>query len=201
MDDAMLDFALEGTENCITTVLDAAYNELKKSRAADNDLDNIFWSSVHTTADSCKSDSLDSIFYDSLINDDNWTPRKEEISSYDPPSGDPVIASAPEAVDKETLIDQVAEVALRELDNLLPQSKLISDIKGGYLLFSDGDDKVFVGKPNQFGLQFDNPKEQLKSLLGKFYRGDKKELEHVAQHIVGNALNGTPVDIKKWLSG
>ncbi len=187
----------------IAEVLDAAYRELEGNEAVGTDLDDLFWSSVNANAGSNTAHSLDSVFYGSLVEGDDWTPKQQDVLEPAPPRGDPVIpdsvTAAAASLDKDAVINQIAEYAVREVEKRLPQSRARADAEGDYLLFSDGENGVYVGRPEQYGVRYDDPKTHMKNLLTKFYRGNQQELEQVAQQIITNAINGTPVDIKRWL--
>jgi len=184
----------------IAEVLNAAMGELIESEVVGNDLNNIFWSSINANAASSTADSLDSTFYGSIVEGDTWTPKQQDLTSYAPPSGAPVSLESTFGPGGDAIIDQVAEYAVREVDRLIHQSKAVPDDEGDYLLFTDGENGVYVGRPQQYGSLYDNPKDHMKDLLSKFYRGNQQELEQVAFQVIDNALKGTPVDIKKWLN-
>jgi len=183
----------------IAAVLKAAYNELAESEVVGSDLDDIFWSSINASAASSTADSLDNTFFGSIAAGDSWTPRQQDLSSLAPPSGEPVSLDRPFGPGGDAIIDQVAEYAVREVDRLIHQSRAVPDDEGDYLLFTDGENGVYVGRPQQYGSLYDTHKDHMKDLLSKFYRGNQQELEQVASQIVDNALKGTPIDINKWL--
>ena len=187
-------------ENDIAKALEAATREMEESEAVNNDLDDIFWSSIHATTTSSSADTLDSIFYHSLVESDNFTLEQQDFSEYAPPSGAPVVAESPEAVERDTMIDQVAEYTIREVEKNIKKGNVAYGGLGDLLLFTNGANGVYMGKPQQEGALYDDPKQHMKNLLGMFYRGNKQELDQVAQHIIDNALKGTPVDVRKWLN-
>ena len=196
----------------IAEVLDAACKELAGNVVVGTDLDNIFWSSINASAQSHTAESLDSTFYNSIITDEGWVPRQQDLSALDPPSGEPVapvipttpprgepvIPVIPAPSERDAVINQVANLAVNEVEKRIRLSGALPDDEGDYLLFTDGDEGIFVGRPDQYGKLYDDPRDHMKDLLGRFYRGNKVELEQVAQQIVTNALKGTPVDIKRW---
>ncbi|MDR1359249.1 MAG: hypothetical protein LBJ48_07880 [Coriobacteriales bacterium] len=198
----------------IAQVLEAAYRELEENEAVDTDLDVLFWSSINANAQSSMNDSLDSTFYQSIVKDEAWAPRQQDLPSFDPPSGQPVTVEGQQAgnnetgistvldkaeLDKDALINQVAEEAVREAERLVHRKDTATNQKGDLLLFTDGEDEVYVGKPGQGGSGYDEVKSRMKNLLGSFYRGSKQELEQVAQQVLDSASQGTPVDVRKWV--
>ncbi|MCL2529658.1 MAG: hypothetical protein FWE41_04930 [Coriobacteriia bacterium] len=189
-----------GIGSGIAEVLDAAFRELTENEVVGDDLDKIFWSSVNADAKCYSGDSLDNTFYGSIIEGDTWTPKQLDLTSPAPPSGQPVSIEIPSNLSREAIIDQVAEFAVREVDRLIHQSQAAPDDEGDYLLFTDGENGIYVGRPQQYGVLYDNPKDHMKDLLNNFYRGNKQELEQVAYQIIDNALKGTPIDVRKWLN-
>ncbi len=209
----------------IGLVLDTVYKELEGNEAVGTDLDDLFWSSINANAASSTADSLERTFYNSIIEDDNWSPKQQDLSLYDPPRGEPVVPAQaaigsaataaagaaatavasrlpdPAAQGKEAVINQVADYAVREVEKRIHKSNAVPDGEGDYLLFSNGENGVYVGRPEQYGTLYDNPRDHMKDLLSKFYRGNKQELEQVAQQIIDNAIKGTPVDVKRWFGG
>jgi hypothetical protein len=183
----------------IAKVLEAAGKMLAESEVVGTDLDDIFWSSVNADVATGTDDSLDSTFYRSIVKDGDWMPKQQELSAFAPPSGKPVIAESPAAFDKNAVIDQVAEFAVREVERLARQNAAAPGQRRDILLFSNGDEKVYVGGPGQYSSLRDNPKESMKGLLNIFYRENRQELEQLAQHVVDNAVKGTPIDIGKWI--
>jgi len=188
-----------GIGSGISEVLEAAYRELSAGESIGSDLDDIFWASINTHAGSSTNDSLDSTFFNSIVEGEDWSPKQQDLSSFEPPSGEPVLAKNLLLTDKDKIIDQVAEYAIREADKYIHQSSASPDSEGDYLLFTDGEDDVYFGRPEFYGKAYDNPKEHMKNLLEMFYRGNQQELEQVAQQIITNALKGTPVDVSKWI--
>jgi hypothetical protein len=196
----------------IAKVLEAASKELVENEAVDTDLDDLCWSSVNANAAACAADSLDNTFYHSIAEDENWAPKQQSLSALDPPNGEPVVAGGPvvagdpvgagdpAAFDKDAAIDQVAEFAVREVERLTHRSTAASNQQGDVLLFTNGNEGVYVGGSGQYATLYDNPKESMKGLLNMFYRGNRQELEQVAQHIIDNAVKGTPVDIREWIN-
>ncbi len=221
----------------IAKVLDSVYKELEGNEAVGTDLDDLFWSSINASAASSTADSLESTFYQSIVEDEEWSPKLQEISTYDPPSGAPVlpadavvetvgstvansaagtavgaaagtvagiaagIAADPSTFNRDAVINQVAESALQEVEKRIHRSGATPDSEGDYLLFSNGENGVYVGRPEQYGTLYDDPRIHMKDLLSRFYRGNKQELEQVAKQIIDNAVKGTPVDVKRWLGG
>lgn len=196
----------------ISEALLAASRELYEHDIDAFDLDKIFWSSINTIAGGGSTDSLDSTFYNSLIPDEeSWAPVQQDLSAYDPPAGNlPVTPAAPAAsaapvaqnpadIEKASLVNQVAELAIREIENRINQGQVATNQSGERLLFTYGDDKVFIGQPQQYGITIDDPTKRMEELLGLFYRGNRQDLEQVAQQIIDNAVRGTPIDVKKWL--
>jgi len=184
--------------NSISKVLDAAYKELVENESVEAGLYNLFWSSVKANPESSVADSLEGTFYKSFVEDGSWM-FNQEAPAYDPPRGARVAVKDSEALERDTVIDQVAEFTVREVEKRIQQSGVLPNNAGDYLLFRNGDDRVFVGCPQKYGKTYDDPKSRMKDLLGMFYRGNQQELEQVAQQIIDNAIKGTPVDVRKWI--